>query len=45
MDAIEIAGKTEMELALIVSRFIEPTSDHEFFNIFGICCDGSPETR
>jgi len=31
MDAIDIAGKTEMELALIVSRFIEPTSDHEFF--------------
>ena len=32
MDAIDIAGKTEMELALIVSRFIEPTSDHEFSN-------------
>lgn len=31
MDAIDIEGKTEMELALIVSRFIEPTSDHEFF--------------
>ena len=33
MDAIDIAGKTEMELALMVSRFIEPTSDHEFFLI------------
>ena len=31
MDIIDVAGKTEMELALIVSRFIEPTSDHGVF--------------
>ena len=31
MDIIAVAGKTDMELALIVSRFIEPTSDHEVF--------------